>query len=232
MLPRQPAPVHIPTVDSSVISSDASHRAASQSPHYGSPVHHMSMCSPTHSVSSSSVSSTSGSQCSTPTEEHTQQATNSSDDEITVMPHAEKPFSWENLSEVEDEESPAPAMTEPEEVQLSPQQFSAFLSEVSTEQSPSLQEAFRQHKANFISNSQLRQRQVKEKSKQRMTDHQPQCYKTTPSRNFTKPKDSSRVVQFSSPLTLQDTSVFTPPTIHRANSEYPITVCMCELFVM
>ena len=231
MLPRQPAPVHIPTVDNSIMSSDVSHRAVSQSPHCGSPAHLVSMSSPTHSVSSTSKSSTGGSQCSTPTNKHTQQTNISSDDETTVMPHAEEPFSWENLSEVEDKESPAPAMTEPEEIQMSPQQFSALLSEVSTEQSPSLQEAFRQHKADFISNSQLRQRQMKEKSKQRMmatTDHQPQRYKTPSNgvnRNFTKPKCPSRVVQFSSPLTLQETSIFTPPTIHRANSKYPITHC-------
>lgn len=142
-----------------------------------------------------------------------------------VTSHSEKPFSWESLSEVEDEEESAvPTMTEPEVVQLSPQQFFTPTTEVfTTERSPSLQEAFRQHKANFISNSKSRVRQLKEKSKQRMTtptNHIPPPPHDNSKKCVTTPKASSRVVQFSSPLTtLQDTGVFSPPTIHRANSE-------------
>ena len=229
---RSTAPVHIPTVESSMTSSDTSQGPASHSP-YNSPTHHVHVSSPTHSVSSSG-SSRSDSQCSTPTQSHTQylvQTDNASStedksssngyEEFTVITQTEKPFSWENLSEVEDKESAMPAMAEPEELQLSPHQFSTLVSEVSTAESPSLQEAFRQHKAGFISNSQSRVRQVKERSQQRMattsTSHQQQ-HKTTPT---SAPKASSaRVVQFSSPLiTLQNTGVFTPPTIHRANSK-------------
>ena len=223
MLHRQPAPVHIPTVENSVMSSDVSHEAASP--------HDYHCGSPTHSVSSASESSISGSQCSTHANTRTQQTDNATEDDTSsyedeeVMAGAEKPFSWENLSEVEDKESATPAMAEPEEVQLSPQQFSALISEVSTEQSPSLQEAFRRHKADFISNSQSRLRQVKEKSKPRPVNRQQRSpHHKTPSHGVTRSvstsKDSSsRVVQFSSPLiTLQDTGVFTPPTIHRPNS--------------
>ena len=220
MLHRPPAPVHIPTVDNSVMSSDVSHEAASHGGHYGSPAHHVHVSSPTHSVSSAST--------------HTQQTDKATTEDDTslyegeeVLVEAEKPFSWENLSEVEDKESAASAMAEPEEVQLSPQQFSALISDVSTTEqpSPSLQEAFRQHKADFISNSQSRLKQVKEKSKQKPAGHQQRSQHKTPSRgvsqNVATPKDpSSRVVQFSSPLiTLQDTGVFTPPTIHRPNSK-------------
>ena len=221
--PRSTAPVHIPTVESSMTSSDTSHGPASHSPYN----------SPTHSVSSSR-SSSSDSQCSTPTQSHTQylvqtdnasstedESSSTGNEQFTVMTQTEKPFSWENLSEVEDKESAMPAMEEPEELQLSPHQFSTLVSEVSTVESPSLQEAFRQHKAGFISNSQSRVRQVKERSQQRMattsTSHQQQR-QTTPT---SAPKASSaRVVQFSSPLiTLQNTGVFTPPTIHRVNSK-------------
>ena len=228
MLLRQPAPVHVPTVENFVTSPDASHEAASHDHHYGSPTHHVHVSSPTHSVSSASESSTSDSQCTTHTQATEDDTGSSEDEELTVMGETEKPFSWENLSEVEDKETAELAMAEPEEVQFSPQQFSALISEVSTEQSPSLQEAFRQHRPDFISNSQSRLRQVKEKSKQRLTtsaDHQQQLqHHKTPfhgvSGNVATPKDSSsRVVQFSSPLiTLQDTGVFTPPTIHRPNS--------------
>ena len=228
-------------------SSDTSHDPVSQSPRYNSPTnhvislthhvhvisptHHADSSSPTHSVSSSG-SSSSDSQCSTPTQSHTQhlvqtdststsedESSSSGSEEFAVMTQTERPFSWEDLSEVEDKESAVPFMAEPEELQLSPHQFSALVSEVSTSQSPSLQEAFRQHKAGFISNSQSRVRQVKERSQQRMTTtstshHQPRTPTHTPKAS------SSRVVQFSSPLiTLQDTGVFTPPTIHRANSK-------------
>ena len=231
MLHRPPAPMHIPTVENSVMSSDVSHEVVSHGNHYSSPAHHVHVSSPTHSVSSASESSTSGSQCSIHTNTCTQQTDNAATEDDTssyedeeVITEAEKPFSWENLSEVEDKESAASAMVEPEEVQLSAQQFSALISDVSTEQPPSLQEAFRRHKAGFISNSQSRLRQVKEKSKQRPTSHQQQSQHRTPShgvsRNVATTKDpTSRVVQFSSPLiTLQDTGVFTPPTIHRPNS--------------
>lgn len=246
-LHRPVAPVRLPTVGDSMTSSDVSHGPMSHSPcddhyttpahhvHVSSPTHHVHMSSPTHSVSSSE-SSTSDSQCSTPTNSHThliqtdtEDDNRSSDseqfDDITAT---EKPFNWENLSEAEDKDSVVPAMVEPEELQLSPQQFTALVSEVSNEPSPSLQEAFRRHKANFISNSQLQLSQVKEKSQQRMatsTNHLPHKTPTRhgTSKNANTPKaSSSRIVQFSSPLiTLQDTGVFTPPTIHRANSRCP-----------
>ena len=228
-------------------SSDTSHEPTSQSPCYNSPTnhvispthhvhvinptHHVHASSPTHSVSSSG-SSSSDSQCSTPTQSHTQhlmqtdnastsedESSSSGSEKFTVMGQTERPFSWENLSEVEDKESAVPAMVEPEELQLSPYQFSALVSEVSTSQPPSLQEVFRQRKAGFISNSQSRVREVKERNQQRMattsTNHHQH---RTPTH---APKASSaRVVQFSSPLiTLQDTGVFTPPTIHRVNSK-------------
>lgn len=231
MLHRPPAPIHVPTVENSVMSSDVNHEAASHGDHYSSSAHRVHVNSPTHSVSSASESGTSGSQCFIHTNTRAQQTDTtedgtSSDEGEDVIAEAEKPFSWENLSEVEDKESAPPSMAEPEEVQLSPQQFSALINDVSTtEQSPSLQEAFRRHKVDFISNSQSRLRQVKEKSKQRSASHRQQSQHKIPSRvvsrNVATPKDSSsRVVQFSSPLiTLQDTGVFTPPTIHRPYSK-------------
>lgn len=226
-------------------SSDASHEAniTSQSccnDHYSSPTHHVHVSSPTHSVSSScSDYSTSDSECPTPTNngciQQVVQAENIlatkgdsysfSNKETTGSTQTERPFSWENLSEVEDEETAMPAMTEPEQVELSPQQFSAFTSQVSSEQPLSLQEAFRQHKAGFISSSQSRKKQ---KSKERMIvlPTKSQQHNDSPAYGISKesvttPKTSLRVVQFSSPLiTLQDTGVFSPPTVHRTNSKY------------
>lgn len=228
--------VHIPIVDDSMTSSDVTHGPASQAPcdNHGSPTHHVYVSSPTHSVRSSE-SSTSSSQCSTPTNSHAQQVvqvkaseddsdSDSCDDDVITQ--TEKPFSWENLSEVEDKELTVPTMAEPEQVQLTPQQFSILISELSTEKSPSLQEAFRQHKAHFITSSQSRVRQVKENSKQRKaspTNQKQFRQHKAPAHGISKtvdtPKASSRAVQFSSPLiSLQDTALFTPPSIHRANS--------------
>jgi len=216
-------------------SSDASHES-------NIPSHSPSKSSPTHSVSSCSNDySTSDSECPTPTNngciQQVVQAENISateDDscslsnkEITVSTPTERLFSWENLSEVEDEETAVPAMTEPEQVELSPQQFSSLTSQVSSEQPPSLQEAFRQHKGDFISSSQSRLRQIKEKGRERMMalpQQQSQHHKT-PDKGIISDEPvttskTSRVVQFSSPLiTLQDTGIFSPPTVHRVNSK-------------
>ena len=190
-------PTHEPTTN------NCSHQVHMSSPthqvHISSPIHHSSNEHPTPidltEVTSSTDSFTSDEKTSSSDQGHSEE---------------EQPFCWENLSEVEDES--ATAMTEPQQCDYNPVEFSVPVSSHHHTSPPSLQDAFKQHKANFISNSQSRLQQIKEKRKEQSTMS---SVMTTPP----KPSSTSRVVQFSSPLyTLQDTGEFTPPIIHRANS--------------
>jgi len=191
--------VHVNGLAHQVIAQEALASSPSHQVHITSSSHH----SPTPTDSVEVISSTDSSTGSV--------ESSSSDEE-----QEEQPFSWENLSEVEDEPTAA-AMTEPPQCDYDPVQFSVPISSHLHTSPPSLQDAFRQHKAGFISSSQSRLQQIKEKRKEQVVTSSALKQSVTP----TKPPSTSRVVQFSSPLfTSQDTGEFTPPTIHRTNCKY------------
>jgi len=213
---------------------DASPSSPSHKVHMSSPPHQVHMNRLTHQVitnqpqetlassPSHQVHTTSSSHHSpTPTNSveaisSTDSSTGSVESSSSDEGQKEQPFSWENLSEVEDE-STAAAMTEPQQCDYDPVQFSVPISSHHHMSPPSLQDAFRQHKAGFISSSQSRLQQIKEKRKEQVATSSALKQSITP----TKPPCTSRVVQFSSPLfTSQDTGEFTPPTIHRTNCKY------------
>ncbi|XP_065888628.1 centrosomal protein of 295 kDa-like [Dysidea avara] len=226
--------VHISSPSHQVHMSSPSHQVHMSSPshqvHMSIPTHQVHASHPTHEtlasshshrVHTSNSSSSSSSEQPTPTDlveviSSTNSFTSTEESSSSDEGHSdgEQPFSWENLSEVEDES--AAAMTEPQQCDYDPVQFSVPISSHRHMSPPSLQDAFRQHKANFISSSQSRLQLIKEKRNEQAAASSAIKQLATP----TKPSSTSRVVQFSSPLfTLQDTGEFTPPTIHRANSK-------------